>query len=255
MSAALRASLWNVIDTYFCSRDGFLYNKSGGTGEVRAFSRNLWINYFKEPVDSIPSLPHQVISVIRERFFGCEWFEVYDLVEFIYQSYSSQQLSKAINTILERELAGFRLIDGLFVQITDAAEREAIEIALEPGPYNGSQTHLHQALEHIANRERPDYRNSIKESISAVESLAREMSGNPKATLGDALEVLEKKGYIHAALKKGFSAIYGYTSDAAGIRHAMLEASEVDATDAKYFLVTCAAFVNYLKAKYSKARA
>lgn len=255
MSEPLRASLWNVLDIFFWTRVGFQYNSLGEMGDLRPFSRDLWINYFKEPVDSIPGIQHRIMAVIRERFFNYEWFRVYDFMEFVFQSYPGKEFSTVINTILERELAGFRLIDGFFVQVTDVSEKEAIEKALEPGPYNGAQTHLRQALQNLANRERPDFRNSIKESISAVESLACEMSGKPKATLGDALEVLEKEGHIHAALKKGFSAIYGYTSNADGIRHAMLEASEVDATDAKYFLVSCAAFVNYLKAKHSKAGA
>jgi len=50
-------------------------------------------------------------------------------------------------------------------------------------------------------------------------------------------------------LKKGFSAIYGFTSDAQGIRHALSEESNIDAADAKFFLVSCSAFVNYLIAK------
>lgn len=255
MSDALRASLWNVLDIVFWSRIGFQFNSVGGIGELYIFSRNLWMNYYKEPVNSIPSYPTDIMRLIYQRFFSCEWSRVYDFVEFVFQSYPGREFSNTINDILERELAGFRLIDGFFVPITDVVEKEAIEKALESGPYNGAQTHLRQALQNLANREKPDYRNSIKESISAVESLARELSGNPKATLGDALEVLEREGYIHVALKRGFSAIYGYTSDADGIRHAMLEASEVDVTDAIYFLVSCAAFINYLKAKHSKASA
>ena len=49
----------------------------------------------------------------------------------------------------------------------------------------------------MSDRQRPDYRNSIKESISAVESIAQQLSGNNKATLDDALKILEKKGKLH----------------------------------------------------------
>jgi len=45
-------------------------------------------------------------------------------------------------------------------------------------------------------------------------------------------------------------ALYGYTSDSGGIRHAL---SDEDVTptfeDAKFMLVSCSAFINYLKAK------
>ena len=93
-----------------------------------------------------------------------------------------------------------------------------------------------------------NYRNSIKESISAVESIARVVSGRDKATLGDALKAI-KRGQLHPALKEGFLKLYGYTSDEQGIRHAMLDEPNLTAADARYFLVSCSSFVNYLKAQ------
>ena len=42
-----------------------------------------------------------------------------------------------------------------------------------------------------------DYRNSIKESISAVEAMARLVAENPKATLADALKAIERRGALH----------------------------------------------------------
>jgi len=54
-------------------------------------------------------------------------------------------------------------------------------------------------------------------------------------------------------LKKGFSNLYGYTSSAEGIRHALLEEAKLNFEDAKFMLVSCSAFVNYLIAKTSKA--
>ena len=40
--------------------------------------------------------------------------------------------------------------------------------------------------------------------------------------------------------------LYGYTSDAEGIRHALSDVPTLDAADAKFMLVTCAAFMTYL---------
>jgi len=56
---------------------------------------------------------------------------------------------------------------------------------------------------------------------------------------------------LHEALKRGFSAIYGFTSDESGIRHALLEKgdADVDETDALFMLSACAAFVSYLIGK------
>ena len=68
-----------------------------------------------------------------------------------------------------------------------------LETTLTDSRFPGVAAHLQQALELYANRENPDYRNSIKESISAVESMARIVSGKPKATLHDAFKAIEKK--------------------------------------------------------------
>jgi hypothetical protein len=70
----------------------------------------------------------------------------------------------------------------------------------------------------------------------------------PDGDFSKALAKLEAKFGIHGALKKGFTAIYGYTSDAKGIRHPLLEEKEaaVDQMDAMFMLGACAAFVSYL---------
>jgi hypothetical protein len=104
-------------------------------------------------------------------------------------------------------------------------------------------------LELLSNRKNPDYRNSIKESISAVESMAKTITQKPKADLEEALRILERSGKIHGALKAGFSKLYGYTSDEGGIRHAMMEEPDLSSSDAQFFLVSCSAFTNYLKSK------
>jgi len=49
-------------------------------------------------------------------------------------------------------------------------------------------------------------------------------------------------------LAKGYNKIYGWTSDEGGIRHALSDKGDVEITlaDARYMLVSCSAFVNYL---------
>ena len=65
---------------------------------------------------------------------------------------------------------------------------------------------------------------------------------------GKALAKLEAKTNMHGALKKGFLAIYGFTSDEQGIRHALLDkdAPDVDEVDALFMIGACSAFVSYL---------
>lgn len=138
---------------------------------------------------------------------------------------------------------------GHLADVTSQEEIAMIEEAARDSRFAGVSAHIDRALELYADRENPDYRNSIKESISAVESIARVVSGSQKATLGDALKTIEKTGQLHPALKEGFLKLYGYTSDEQGIRHAMLDEPNLTAADARYFLVSCSSFVNYLKAQ------
>jgi hypothetical protein len=47
--------------------------------------------------------------------------------------------------------------------------------------------------------------------------------------------------------------MYGYTSDAEGIRHALMDEPTLESEDAKFMLVSCSAFVNYLRSKAARA--
>ncbi|MFY9907088.1 MAG: hypothetical protein WBD45_07565 [Terriglobales bacterium] len=113
-------------------------------------------------------------------------------------------------------------------------------------------THLNRALELLSDRKSPDYRNSIKESISAVESLVSTTVG-AKGTLGQLIKRLGDEIELHPALGKMFGTLYGYTSDADGIRHALMDLPTLTFDDAKFFLVVCSAFVNFAQAKVATA--
>jgi hypothetical protein len=106
--------------------------------------------------------------------------------------------------------------------------------------------HLESALALMSNREKPDFRNSIKESVSAVESLSKHFSKDQSASLGSVLKELEKTKTLHPALRTAFSALYGYTSDAQGIRHALLDEPTLTKADAQFMLICCSAFVNFV---------
>ena len=110
--------------------------------------------------------------------------------------------------------------------------------------------HLRKAAELLTAAKWPD---SIRESINAVESVARVLE--PTGDFSKALVRLEGSAKIHGALKKGFGSIYGFTSDEKGIRHPLLDdsTSAVDEYDALFMIGACAAFVSYLINKASAA--
>ena len=113
-----------------------------------------------------------------------------------------------------------------------------------------------KATELFSRRPLPDYENSIKESISAVEAVCSIITGlsGKNATLGKTIKKLKDYGvHIHPSMENAFSSMYGYTSDEDGIRHGGIDFKWAPAEDAKYMLVSCSAFVNYLIEKWSKA--
>jgi hypothetical protein len=248
MSDELRNGVWNVLYEFVWLRTGFM--SSGPlTGDIQAFSRALWQDYFKKPADQRPDSEAALMKKIDDYFFGAQWYEVYDFLEFVLShEHEDRWLAEQLNAVLERELSGYRIVDGKAVGITDEQEVQMLEKALGDTEHEGVTAHLRRALELLSDRKNPDYRNSIKESISAVESMARVITGERKATLGDALKTLEKNGKLHHALRDGFSKLYGYTNDEGCLRHAMLEEPDITGADAKYFLLSCTSFINYLKA-------
>lgn len=257
MDSALRNSIWNVFHVYIF---GGMESDWISNSKYEVFFKILWINFFKLPIDELNDYYASTHKELKNWFFSAEWFEIYDLVEVICSlddmPYENDELSTSINTILEREMAGYRLINHQITPITDEAEINEIRAAIQSsskGPLVGVREHLQSALGKLSDRKNPDFRNSIKESISAVEGLTSLIAGNSRAELGKALKMLADRVEIHPALKNGFLSIYGYTSDENGIRHAMMELPSIDFSDAKYMLVSCSAFINYLVDKAQKA--
>lgn len=252
MNANLRNSIWNVFDIFVWKKGRFMEDSSfvrDDKDHMESYSQILWFSYFKQPIDSRPPGYWNILGRIREYFFSCQWYEVYDFVQFTLNYFHDEELNRMINAILDRELSGYRFVNGVITDITGPQEIEMLESAFADNDFPTVNAHLQRALELLSNRDRPDYRNSIKESISAVEALARVVSGNEKATLADALKIIKQQGKLHPALKDAFSKLYGYTSDKDGIRHAMLEEPNLSPADAKFFLLSCTSFINYLKSK------
>ena len=202
----------------------------------------------------------ELLRVLEKIFSNAPYNEIFDSIEFLcrfrYNEYEKNKLKDfcdLLNVLLESEYVGYRLINGRFIPVTDENEIISIENACN-NEFEGTRAHIKKAVGFIADREHKDYKNCIKESISAVESICSIVAEQKKSLLGDALRNLKKKGVkIHPQLESAFSKLYDYTNSEKGIRHAngMVE-SDVTFEEAKFMLVSCSAFVNYLTANYGK---
>ena len=220
--------------------------------------KELWSEHYNMALNKL-NHSKDLGSKIEAEFLVGEWFKVFDLIQSIifYSSRNehlgvrSENYRVRTNQTLEEYKSAYRFLNEQIVPIISETEKRSLELVLESDILSkGVKEHLATALKLYSDRTAPDYRNSIKESISAVEALCKQMTGKPKATLGDALAILKQKKNINGALLSGLDSIFGYTSNAQGIRHSLKDGETPPTSeDALFMLVTCSAFINYLTSK------
>lgn len=198
-------------------------------------------------------------EAIRPWFMGAKWFDIYDFIEAVAEELTGthqSQFTDLVNAFLVQDQSAYRFVEMHIADLTSQEEIDAIESAIsDAAPLVGVRTHLESALVFLTDRKAPDFRNSVKESISAVESMCQALTGDTSASLGKALKKLQDGGIaLHPAIEQAWLKLYGYSSDAGGIRHALSDRSTITRAEAKYMLVTCSAVVSFLTEQAIAAR-
>lgn len=263
MDDRLRSRLWSLIVKVFINH---LNHETNGN----QFTQTIWYTwkdeFLGEPIDDLRLFSKDNASNMKAVFFAKDWGFCYDCVQFFADfavvSDSGEPSSQlrvhgeffvnAANEILEAEKAGYRLVAGELTDITSKHELAEIEAAIEETPkFAGAEQHLRTALRMYSDRENPDYRNAIKEAVSAIEAGYSALNDAKSANIAKAQILAKSKGHqMHPALEKGISSIYGWTSDEEGVRHALLEGdANVGPEEARLMLVLCSGFLNFLKAQ------
>lgn len=91
----------------------------------------------------------------------------------------------------------------------------------------------------------PDFENSIKESISAVESCLMVLLNEPNGTLGKII----KQANLDADIERLVSQAYGAASNKAFVRHGGTTASNLTKVEAEFFLEFAATSIVYITHK------
>lgn len=104
MSLELRSTLWNILQIHVWA-DGNIPQvyMSNQPQQIKSLCHGIWFEYFKHPLDTMDRHWVNVVSTLRKYFFECKWYEVYDFVEFVANSYSSKRdrLIMSCNQMLE----------------------------------------------------------------------------------------------------------------------------------------------------------
>ena len=246
--------LWNIFYEREYETEIFDLGGEIGVTEYLLDSFGLTYEYPQSAFDR-----NRNIEKLRNFLIDTEWYLIYDFIERYVscfpKSADRNNLEKDINRVLEEEKSGYRILEGLITPITSKGELDSLKESMST-KYISVNTHMEKALQLFSQRKSPDYENSIKESISAVEAMCCIITNETgsQATLGKTIKKLKEKGiHIHSAMESAFSSLYGYTSDEAGIRHGGIDFTNAPDEDAKYMLISCSAFINYLVEKWAKA--
>ena len=176
--------------------------------------------------------------------------EIFGLLEFLLRHQGCpKRFAPAINSALESTQAAFRIVDGDTLVPYSSEEETATVVAaisdLADPQLAGAKEHYKKAAGSLSDG---DYAGSMRESIHAVESLTKALTG--KSTVQNGLKALASQGILHTTVADAFEKVAAWTNAVAGIRHANAPAAptaDVAEEDALPMLTVCGALVSYLK--------
>jgi AbiJ N-terminal domain 4 len=155
----------------------------------------------------------------QEDVYGCQWFQVYDIIERIWSRFKraddhsvweeekAPAFRQAINDFFLTNGIGWQLLKGEIVMRGADGFEAAVKTAqatLEESGRPTASREIHEALEALSWRPEPDLRGAVYHTMGSLECLARAITGDPRATLGEILkkhpDLLPRS--LHEALSK-----------------------------------------------------
>jgi hypothetical protein len=250
LSEKLRARLWKVV--YESLQEDTSYPPMGGPAHFGNRWKTILYDYLilhdHLMADEFKNDSKVLIGPLKAIFANGSYTKIFGFLQFVIRHrICPDSFRSNIEWALLSGHAAYRILDKTtIIPITSQAEGDTVQRAfadLCATEFHGARSHLRAAGSYLTAGE---YASSVRESIHSVESVARTLA--PSGKLGEALAKLEVTSAIHGGLKHGFASIYGYTSDAKGIRHPLLEdpKANVDEADALFMIGACAAFVSYM---------
>ena len=256
-----RVHIWNVFYLHLENSADFvpMIGESYYTlaQEWQSIISEFYLWHDNVPLDELEIRYDLVCEDLKEKVYRLPFNQVFDLIQFVIrQPECSDEFSESIGQAFERCRLAYTITKDqprTIIPAVTEVEGKAIVTSLSElnrAGLAGSASHLRKAAERINSSEWAD---SIRESIHAVESVARQIAPNRTDTLTQALESIDKDGSLHSDLKDACKKLYWYTSDEEGVRHALLdrEGSRAGRDEAVFMLGACASFASFLWRKNS----
>jgi hypothetical protein len=186
--------------------------------------------------------------VLKAKIASRRYLDVFEFLQFVLRHRNAPSaVIQGIAKALADSRAAYFITDRTIYPKASETEGQVLEDALSRlrhAEYGGARLHLATAATLLS---QGDYAGSVRESASAVESIARTIE--PEADkLSTALAKLQSSGRVHNGLRAAMNSLYGYASDEEGVRHSLVfqGASMVDEPDAIFMLGACASFITFV---------
>lgn len=204
------------------------------------------------------------IDILRNLIMGISWYRFYDTVETVAEkliddddtftwgnqkneSYSFSAYRQRVNELFSEYKVDWRMNETGQLEsplphfLEDKIKNTEDKLA---DRFKPARVHYVKARAYALGSHR-DAENSIKESISAIESVCRTFYP-AAATLGEALKMMKKDGSISPMLITVIDKFYAYANAEPAVRHGSDKTSSVHGFDAELALHFAAAFIRTL---------
>lgn len=195
-----------------------------------------------------------VMNEVQDLISTCEWFHVYDYIEALAQHLAGtspdqgEAFEREINQYFESGGIGWQLLDGAIEirgpEAFEAAVHDAKEATADRPT---ASAEIHEALADLSRRPEADLTGALHHSMAALECLARDVTGESSATLGQILKT--HANLLPKPLDVAVSKIWGFASETG--RH-VREGNELSPEEVELVVGLAATVVTYL-AKKNKA--
>jgi hypothetical protein len=203
-----------------------------------------------------PNIWHEVQALVNQ----CDWFRVYDVIEALhafiaqhdyrYGRQDAPEFEAAINAFFVEEGVGWQLAGGQIVTRGDAGFETVVSAAQQQLAASNRPTaarHIKDSLECLSRRPEPNASGAAYHAMGALECVARDVTGDPKATLGEILK--RHPELLPKPLDTALSQVWGYASNEA--RHVQ-EGREISREEAELLVGLSATVSTYLSAKVGR---
>ena len=191
-----------------------------------------------------------VTEEVNELIQECHWFKVYDIAEGLYALIdrhnleSAAEFEKKLNQYFFENGIGWQMGEGEITYRGSEVFRDATAGAVESLAGAGHTTaadEVHSVLQDISRRPKQDLTGAIRHVMAALECVARDLTGERKATLGKVVYKLDIPPPLDLAVDK----LWGFASDRA--RH-VREGQKVSPEEAELIVIVACGVCNYLSA-------